>query len=312
MAKIYWDEIKAGDIISTKQHGEVGIFSIVIDNNLNATMETNKGTIAASTLFPVSKVGEFDVEETRAAMEIKAKQREAMQQPIEQAEISEYESPALTEALGATNALTAELLQNPQWSADRRGIVHMLKMYAAHRDPSITGEVVSSSYWTTPAHARISTPIPAVTEEALQALARRDFDSAIRLANEARAPRVVQSYNEGVGFAKDWATWMLHGAIFAVTGQRVQYDSDGSTIIPDDPRIAERAQEIIRLVANMIDEIDVKELASVDIAKRYGLAEATVRQAINRGQLRARKTGRDWMVKITEAERMWGGRNTEA
>lgn len=38
----------------------------------------------------------------------------------------------------------------------------------------------------------------------------------------------------------------------------------------------------------------------------FGLAEATVRQAINRGQIFARKSGGTWLIRRSDAEKRWG------
>lgn len=302
--RIEWEDIKAGDIISTKKYPELAVLSISI-NDFGVSMETQIGHVGTLSLNAVSKIGEFDIEATKANMENVAKMQAEMDQPIEQAEvIGDISTPAFTEAIEATNALIAELRQNSQWAADRRAIVHMLSMAAAHRDVSVTGEKPHRFGSGPIMSASITELLKPELPAAIQALAAGDIDKAVRLAAETK--HEYQYVNLGVGFVRDWATWMLHGVIFAVTGKPAEVDNQGVTIIPDDPRIAERAQEIIRLAANMIDEIDVKELAAVEIAERFGVEVGTVRQAINRGTLKARKSGRDHLVKLAEAERYFG------
>lgn len=46
-------------------------------------------------------------------------------------------------------------------------------------------------------------------------------------------------------------------------------------------------------------------MSAGEVAVRFGLAEPTVRQAINRGQIPARKSGGTWLVLREDAERKW-------
>lgn len=49
-------------------------------------------------------------------------------------------------------------------------------------------------------------------------------------------------------------------------------------------------------------------LTAAETAKTFGLAEATVRQAINRGELPARKSAGTWIVRRKDAQARWGKR----
>lgn len=48
-------------------------------------------------------------------------------------------------------------------------------------------------------------------------------------------------------------------------------------------------------------------MTAAETATAFGLAEATVRQAINRGQINARKSSGTWLVLRKDVEKKWGG-----
>lgn len=47
-------------------------------------------------------------------------------------------------------------------------------------------------------------------------------------------------------------------------------------------------------------------LTAGEATEIYGLASATVRQAINRGNIPARKSGGTWLIRRADAEALWG------
>jgi excisionase family DNA binding protein len=44
-----------------------------------------------------------------------------------------------------------------------------------------------------------------------------------------------------------------------------------------------------------------------EVAKTYGIQPGTVRVTIHKGWIKARKSGKSWLIKLSEAERRWGG-----
>lgn len=67
-------------------------------------------------------------------------------------------------------------------------------------------------------------------------------------------------------------------------------------------------QHIVDLVSIRILELaHLREvMTAAEVQKEFGLAEATVRQAIYRGTLPARKSGETWLVLRKDAEARWG------
>ena len=51
-------------------------------------------------------------------------------------------------------------------------------------------------------------------------------------------------------------------------------------------------------------------MTAAEACERYGLEQSTVRQAIRRGELSARKSGKTWLILAEEAEARWGHRRT--
>ena len=49
-------------------------------------------------------------------------------------------------------------------------------------------------------------------------------------------------------------------------------------------------------------------LTAGEATELYGLASATVRQAIKRGNIPARKSGGTWLLRRSDAEELWGAR----
>lgn len=47
-------------------------------------------------------------------------------------------------------------------------------------------------------------------------------------------------------------------------------------------------------------------MTAAEIAEEFGLSESTVRQAINRNQIAARKSAGTWLVLRKDAEKQWG------
>lgn len=56
-----------------------------------------------------------------------------------------------------------------------------------------------------------------------------------------------------------------------------------------------------RSISEALDEV----MTAGEAAELFGLAEATVRQTINRGQIPARKSGGTWLIQRSEATRRW-------
>jgi excisionase family DNA binding protein len=56
------------------------------------------------------------------------------------------------------------------------------------------------------------------------------------------------------------------------------------------------------------DPLPDGEMTTAEVAERYGIAAATVRQTILRGALRARKSGGTWLIRPEDADAQWGDR----
>lgn len=64
-------------------------------------------------------------------------------------------------------------------------------------------------------------------------------------------------------------------------------------------------------LAKIIDAADRQDalggvMTAAEVVDEFGLSEATVRQAINRGQIYARKSGGTWIMRRADAEAKWG------
>lgn len=64
----------------------------------------------------------------------------------------------------------------------------------------------------------------------------------------------------------------------------------------------------IAIVANSQETLHAV-MTAAEVGEVYGFAEATVRQAINRGQIPARKSGGVWLVAKSDVVAKWGTSN---
>lgn len=77
--------------------------------------------------------------------------------------------------------------------------------------------------------------------------------------------------------------------------------------IPQTQNVDERAIPEIEVIIALAEV-----MTAAEVQKEFGLAEATVRQAINRGTLTARKSGETWLVLRKDAEARWGNDKAQA
>ena len=58
-----------------------------------------------------------------------------------------------------------------------------------------------------------------------------------------------------------------------------------------------------------IDPVDTdpgREMTTTEVAQRYNISDATVRQAIGKGAVKARKSGSTWLIRASDAYLRWG------
>lgn len=105
-------------------------------------------------------------------------------------------------------------------------------------------------------------------------------------------------------------------AIAADSGYEVEFRrvpetiSHGNQPTGDAEIIAHLQAEIDRHWDTWLAEsLELFELmTAAEAGETYGLAEATVRQAVNRGQIAARKSAGTWLIRRADAEARWGGK----
>jgi excisionase family DNA binding protein len=56
----------------------------------------------------------------------------------------------------------------------------------------------------------------------------------------------------------------------------------------------------------MLDNFDNRDMTVEDVAAKYGLQSGTVRRTIHLGNIPARKSGKNWLIKHSDAEARWG------
>lgn len=81
---------------------------------------------------------------------------------------------------------------------------------------------------------------------------------------------------------------------------------DGKTIPAEDFPGEWMGMSAANLAYLVIDEVLNAVMTAAEAAEVYGLAEVTVRQAINRRMIIARKSAGTWLIKRADAEQRWG------
>lgn len=69
--------------------------------------------------------------------------------------------------------------------------------------------------------------------------------------------------------------------------------------------ISDTQRELEARFARMRVESD-REMTTAEVAETYGITAATVRQTILRGAVPARKSGRTWLIRASDAAAQWG------
>ena len=92
-------------------------------------------------------------------------------------------------------------------------------------------------------------------------------------------------------------------------------DTDGKLCAVEKPDVESQPADLFEAIGYIrawdggvaYARADLSEvLTAGEATEIYGLASATVRQAINRGNIAARKSGGTWLIRHVDAEELWG------
>lgn len=76
--------------------------------------------------------------------------------------------------------------------------------------------------------------------------------------------------------------------------------------------IADEREAVKKYITARQAEIDLSDvMTSAEVCEEFGLSESTVRKAIERGTIPARKSAGTWLIRRSDAEARWGGERVE-
>lgn len=94
--------------------------------------------------------------------------------------------------------------------------------------------------------------------------------------------------------------YFVNGTVANQTEWEYDFDADAAfEVLCENEAVVETLQEYAE--DWMLEQV----MTTQEIAEEYGIADATVRQTINRDAIRARKSGSTWLILRSDAERFW-------